>query len=81
MIRSGTLYKWVGLPGQYETGRYIVVSSLTASCSINGYIFDNASDAKMDADGQFRRSAEGLCTIPAADLVTAVEQGWLVEMP
>lgn len=78
MIRSGTIYKWVGLPGQYDTERYIAVGSLTASCSINGYIFESAEDARLDTEGQFRRSAEGLCTIPASDLLTAVEQGWLV---
>lgn len=80
-IRSGTIYKVVGLPGQYDTARFLVTGSVTMSMGVNCYSFDNADDAHMGADGKFRRSAESIHTIMATDLVTAVENGWLVEVP
>lgn len=69
MIRSGQKYRWVGLPGQYENTALIQVDSLMASCKINARIVEEGIE-----------EAVSLISIHAADLVTAVEQGWLVEV-
>ena len=73
-VRSGDRFVWKGLPasgrrigrdvGQYDPERVIIVDSMTATCAINARI--------VSADGD-----SGLCTIPMADFVTAIEQGWL----
>lgn len=64
-IRAGQTFRWVGLPGQYDSESTITVASMTATCQVNAHIDTPDGD-------------RALITIGAADLIAAVDAGWLV---
>lgn len=76
---AGQIYKWVGLAGQHDPERYIVIGSIAATMQINTYLFSKIENARTNpVTHLFAAPADHLSTIAASDFVTAVEQGWLV---
>lgn len=63
-VVAGQQFRWFGLPGQYDPEATITIGSTTASMQVN---------ARVDRDDGTR----SLVTIGAADLIAAIEQGWL----
>lgn len=69
---AGQVYRWVGLPGQYETERLIRLDSTTATCAVNAAILDADNPDATPVD---------LVTIGISDLVAAITLGHLVHLP
>lgn len=78
MIRSGQRYRWVGLPGQFNDheNEVIVVDSTTASCLVNARLLH--LDEPFTKGALVGEPSFTFITIHASDLMTAIDQGWLV---